>query len=270
MLDVLKWGVWYRYGAVLAWALLMASAQGNEPVRVLTEHSPPGEYLDDTGRVTGATAEMVRELMRRQGLDGDITLLPWARAYAEARQGPRVALFETTRTEAREPLFKWVGPIKRIVDGLYARAGSDLTIDELEDARSVDGLCAYLEGSGGNSLEEQGFSNLERPTQPAQCLRMLMRGRVDLWLSSDIGHPPHFQAAGIHADAVERVHTLSIQYLYIAFSRDTPDTIVADWQATLDEMKRDGALADFYRGVYPDEMIEELSEPGHPDLPWLD
>ncbi|WP_176481729.1 hypothetical protein [Pseudomonas sp. HAR-UPW-AIA-41] len=45
--------------AVLA-GLLLQGAQAAEPLRVLTEHSPPGEYLAADGRVTGPTAEMVR------------------------------------------------------------------------------------------------------------------------------------------------------------------------------------------------------------------
>ncbi|PTY37999.1 hypothetical protein BGP77_16205 [Saccharospirillum sp. MSK14-1] len=263
--------MWRRLRTVVAlcaslWSIALVAA---EPLRVLTEHSPPGEYLDDNGRVTGATAEMVRALMQRQGLDGDISLLPWARAYALALEGPNIMLFETTRTAEREALFKWVGPVKRVVHGLYALADSELELISLDQARNVTGICAYLGGSGGDQLEALGFTNLERPAQPEQCLRMLRHGRVALWLSSDIGHRPYLLDAGLDETALRRVYSLEHRYLYLAFSRDVSDATIADWQATLDAMKTDGTLAGYYRGHYPASMIEALSHPGQPDFPWL-
>ncbi|WP_108124026.1 substrate-binding periplasmic protein [Saccharospirillum mangrovi] len=261
--------VWRRMALFMAVLPALAAA---EPVslQVLTEHSPPGEYLGADGRVTGATADMVRELMQRQGLEGDITLLPWARAYALAQEGPDIVLFETARTAEREARFKWVGPIKRVVSGLYARADSDVAVNSLDDARQVQGICAYLGGSGGNQLSELGFTNLERPAQPDQCLRMLQHGRVELWLTSDIGHRPYLLESGLDESALRLAYSLEYRYLYLAFSLDVPDATVAAWQATLDAMKTDGTLAEYYRGHYPDSMIDALSVPIQPMLPWLE
>ena len=240
-----------------------------DPMRVVTEHSPPGEYLDENGRVTGATAELVRELMRRVGEPADIKMLPWARGYRIAQQGPNVVLFETTRSELREDQFKWVGPIKRITTGLFVRRQDGVSIKTLDDARDLKGICAYRGGSGGEFLRAQGFANLEQPTLPEQCLRMLMHGRVDAWVTSDIGRLPLHADSEFAADEVELAYITSVRYLYIAMSRDINDATVELWQTTLNEMKRDGTLARFYQGTYPDEMIQALSQPGHPKLSWL-
>ena len=240
-----------------------------EPMTVITEHSPPGEYLDENGRVTGATAELVRELMKRTGEPGDIILLPWARGVRVAQTLPNVALFETTRSEIRENQFKWVGPIKIVTVGLFVRRRDNIAITTMDDARELDGICVYRGSSGGESLEALGFTNLEQPTRPAQCLEMLMHGRVDAWVTSDIGRQPLFAKTAYSHNDVVLAHTTSTRHLYIAMSLDTADTTVARWQDTLDEMKLDGTLARYYRGTYPDEMINALSQPGHPDLPWL-
>ena len=264
----------YRLGnAVLAGILLIIELTSPQvwaaPMTVVTEHSPPGEYLDDTGRVTGATAELVRELMKRAGEPGDIVLLPWARGIRIAQTEPNVALFETTRSEIREAQFKWVGPIKRITAGLFVRRGDNIAIETMNDARELEGICVYRGSSGGESLKAMGFTNLEQPTRPAQCLDMLMHGRVDAWVTSDIGRQPLFAQTAYSPDEVVLAHTTSTRYLYIAMSLDTPDATVARWQDTLDKMKLDGTLARYYRGTYPDKMIDALSQPGHPDLPWL-
>lgn len=265
----------YRVGRMaLAEILLITWLSSSQvwagPMSVVTEHSPPGEYLDAHGRVTGATAELVRELMKRADAPGDIALLPWARGYRMALQGPNVALFETTRSEIREDLFKWVGPIKRVTGGFFVRRQDDVAIETLNDARELDGICVYRGSSGGQSLTELGFTNLEQPTRPVQCLEMLMHGRVDAWVTSDIGRMPLFAEAAYSENDVVLAYATSTKYLYIAMSLDTEDATVALWQETLDKMKLDGTFAQYYRGTYPDEMIEALSQPGHPDLPWLD
>ena len=257
-----------RAGVLLTIGLSCAQVSA-EPITVLTEHSPPGEYLDENGRVTGATAELVRELMKRAGAEGEITMLPWARGYMMAQRGPNVALFETTRSELREDLFKWVGPIKRITTGFFVRSQDGVVIKTLDDARELDGICAYRGGSGGESLLAMGFTNLEQPTLPAQCLNMLMHGRVEAWVTSDIGRLPLFEKSVYSASDVELAYITSIRYLYIAMSPDTADTTVALWQNTLDQMKLDGTLAKYYQGTYPDALIRALSEPGHPELPWV-
>ena len=98
---------------------------------------------------------------------------------------------------------------------------------------------------------------------------MLMHGRVDAWVTSDIGRLPLFDQSAYSADDVELAYITSIRYLYIAMSPDTDKATVNLWQDTLDQMKADGTLAHYYRGTYPDELIQALSQPGHPDLPWL-
>ncbi len=233
-------------------------------VWVLTEHSPPGEYLDASGRVTGPTAEMVRELMRRVGHSGEIELLPWKRAYGYALAGPQVALFETARTPEREALFKWVGPIKRIHWGLYDRQERAKPLHNLDEARRVQTLCAYIGDGKGEYLLQQGFSNLYQPVLSAQCLDMLLHGRVDLWLSSDIGKDALAQEQGLAADALVSVLEVATLDLYIAFSLGTPDDIVQRWQATLDQMKRDGTLGAYYRGTYSEALIAEMSQVHQP------
>ena len=255
-------------GILLIFGLFCARAWA-EPITVVTEHSPPGEYLDENGYVTGATAELVRELMKRVGEPGDIILLPWARGYFIAEKGPRVALFETTRSEIREDQFKWVGPIKRITGGFFVRRQSDVAIASMDDARKLKGICVYRGSSGGQSLQELGFTNLEQTTRPAQCLDMLMHGRVEAWVTSDIARMPLFAESAYSEKDVSLAYATSTAYLYIAMSVDIPDSTVERWQEALDQMKQDGTLARYYRGTYPESMIEALSQPGQPDLPWL-
>lgn len=228
-------------------------------LRVLTEHSPPGEYLDASGRVTGPTAEMVRELMRRAGEAAEIELHPWKRGYEYALSDQPVALFETARTRERETLFKWVGPIKRIARGLYALEENGQMLERLEDARAAAGICTYNGDSSADLLLQQGFANLARPTLPEQCLSMLLHKRVALWATSEIEKDAYLASHHLPPNVITRVLKLEMRELYIAFSLATPDSTVKRWQTVLDEMKRDGTLAAFYRDTYSEEQIKAVS-----------
>jgi polar amino acid transport system substrate-binding protein len=231
---------------------------------VLTEDSPPGEYLDKNDRVTGPTAEMVRELMKRLGIKKEIQLLPWIRAYKMAQLGPRTAVFETTRSEERENQFKWVGPIKRIRWTFFGRKNSKITANSLEDLKKLRLIGVYLGDAKGDYLKSKGFTNLFQPPTAVQCVKMLMSDRLDLVFFSDLGTPEVIRDAGYQPDDLVEVFISETRYGYIALSKDSPDEEVRLWQKTLDDMKKDGTFARYYQGTYPDKMIRDLSVPGDP------
>ncbi len=246
-----------------SFSLLCQSAE----IRVFTEHSPPGEYEDDNGRVTGATAEMVRELMHRLKLTSDIEILPWKRAYKMLLAGPNIALFETTRTQDRESFFKWVGPIKRVRWGFYGKKSANLKISSLNDAMQTKKICVYNGDAKGEYLKSLGFTELYQPTHPVQCLKMLEHDRVTLWVSSDSATAPMFKEAGVDPSEFEMLYAFSTKYLYIALSQDIDDEVVSLWQKTLDAMKMDGTLALFYKGTYSTDLIRAISDTHPPNIP---
>jgi len=247
--------------------LLAVTCYGKE-IEVFTEESLPGGYLDETGRVTGPTVEMVRELMRRLNLKDDIRILPWKRGYRDLLAGPKIALFETTRTEDREHLVKWVGPIKRVRWVFYAKKSAAIKLSSLEDAMKFNTICIYLGDAKGEYLKRQGFTNIVQPVSSKQCLNMLKSNRTPLWVASDTIISSLLKETGLNPSEFEIVHLFGIKYLYIALSIDVPDKVVELWQKTLDEMKLDGTVASYYKGIYTDEMIQAILVPKQPNFTW--
>ena len=259
----------YRLPCII-WILVMSLAvtcYGKE-IEVFTEQSLPGGYSDETGYATGPTVEMVRELMRRLNLKGDIRILPWKRGYRYLLAGPKVALFETTRTEEREQLFKWVGPIKRVRWVFFAKKSAKIKLNSLEDAMKFNTICIYLGDAKGEYLKRQGFTNIFQPVSSKQCLNMLKSNRTTLWVASDTIISSLLKETGMKPSEFEIIHLFGTKYLYIALSIDVPDEVVELWQKTLDEMKLDGTLASFYKGTYADEMIQAISVPEQPSFTW--
>jgi len=229
-------------------------------IKVITENSPPGGYQDNKGNVTGATVEMVRELLRRVNHSGTITVYPWARAYKMLLDQDNLALFEMARTKKRDKLFKWVGPIKKVNWGLYARKNKKLRLNSLAEAKEVDLICTYNNDSKSEFLKNNNFENLVLPTRPLQCLKMLMLDRVSLITTTDIALPALAQEAGIEDSELTLVYMIGTYYSYIALSKNVADEDVSMWQQTLDRMKQDGTFEKYYQGTYSPEMIHDISD----------
>ncbi len=73
-----------------------------------------------------------------------------------------------------------------------------------------------------------------------QNAQKLLRGRIDLWFTGNLGFLAETEKAGIDKAEFEQVLVLRRNYLYVALSKDTPDETVHKWQAALDAMKKDG------------------------------
>ena len=76
--------------ALLA-GLLLQGVQAAEPLRVLTEHSPPGEYLAATVASPAPPPKWSASCCSGPGESAEIELLPWMRAYqiASSATAPR-------------------------------------------------------------------------------------------------------------------------------------------------------------------------------------
>lgn len=99
---------------------LIAKAEVNPKTNIilLTENYPPFNMsVNDKNfargdNIDGLSTDIVREMFKRANVKYRLSLrFPWSRIYKLTLQKRNYGLFSTTRTEAREDLFKWVGPL---------------------------------------------------------------------------------------------------------------------------------------------------------------
>jgi len=126
-------------------------------------------------------------------------------------------------------------------------------MSSLDEARSVKGIGSIKDDVCEQYLLRRGFTNL-KPTFGDDAntanLKKLMLGRIDLWVSSRSQASVSAREAGIPRESIEPVYTLLEVPLYIAFSKDTPDAAVAEWQRALNAIKKDGTYGKIMR-KYP-------------------
>jgi len=119
----------------------------------------------------------VRELLKRLGEPGEISVVPWARGYHTVQQTPNTALFATIRNAEREPLFQWVGPILLAQDSFYALKGSGIQLRDLTDVAAAGPIAIPRDWFSYQELRNLGLQNLLGVTEPEQMFKLLKRGR---------------------------------------------------------------------------------------------
>ena len=235
----------YRLFCTCCALLLQCGPARGDATHIIASEIPPMNFMHN-GKLTGFCIDVAEEIQRRLGDNNQIELLPWTRAYQIAQREPHVILLCPKRTEEREHLFKWVGPLATSKTNLYAKYGTNITIKNLDAAKKASGILLPRGFYSYSYLRKQGFQNLEQVSDSITMLRMLLAGRQPL-MAIDQQQLPALLAQG-HADrhSVKNVYQVMSTVSYLTFSLGSQDQQVKMWQQTLDNMKRDGCFAKIY------------------------
>ncbi len=208
-----------------------------------TEHYPPLTFMNSYGDITGLGSEIVFEIMKRNQQFYDITLSQWNIGYALALTNPNFCLFTMDRTEIRDTLFQWVGPLGTNTTYFFTKAGSGIVINSIDDAKNLSAIGTVSSWFSDQYLRELGFTNLVSDGDPRVVIEMLMNGDVDAFVCSEVTFPDLLEGLGYQYSQVVPSFALMSSDFYIAFSKNTSSTIVDQWQEKLDEMKLDGTYS---------------------------
>lgn len=181
--------------ALLALTLLLCGLPLQAEVRLYAWERPPRVQLTESGEAAGLVPELVAELFRRAGASYQLSFLPLQRAMRQVQREPASCVLLVERRQERDPYYSWIGPLLISRLGLYARAGDDLQLASLEQARGLS-ILSHQGSGAGDYLSSVGlqviYSNKE-----SLNLSMLQRGRARLWATSatvissmDQGAPP--------------------------------------------------------------------------------
>lgn len=94
-----------------------------------TEEYGPYNYRDkSTKKIEGISIELLEATHKELGVNmtrKNYKLAPWARGYKAAQKSGKMnVIFSTTRSAAREPIFKWFGPVAPATQSLFALKGT--------------------------------------------------------------------------------------------------------------------------------------------------
>ncbi len=220
-----------------------AAAASVNDIVFMTEQYPPYNFEEDN-KLKGIAVDTLALMLQRAGSKQtreDIKLLPWARGYKRLLSKPNTCLFSTTRTEEREHLFKWVGPIAPESVGLIARKDRNIKIGSVEDIEKHN-IGTIRDDVAEQYLISAGISvdDMERVPKTMQNIKKLNRGRIDLWAYDENVAMWELKANGFNPADYESVYVLGRKNQYLACHKGTSDSVIQKLQAALDTLKADG------------------------------
>ncbi|WP_159084375.1 substrate-binding periplasmic protein [Dongshaea marina] len=223
--------------------LLTFCVQAQSRVLLLTEEWKPFNFVQGT-QIVGLSTELVESMFERAEIDYQIRLLPWSGAYQKALDRPEAMLFTTSRTEKREKLFKWIGPLYPRKTSLY-KLKSRLDIQIRQDSDLKKYRIGVLQGGAVQGeldalgLKEDLHYFTVRRTE--LNIEKLFRDRADLIPGADLWFKNQVKASGFSPEEVQQVFVISDKGgYYLAANLQTPDEVVQKLQDALDVLIQEG------------------------------
>ncbi len=216
-----------------------------------TEPYPPLTFRDQDGEIRGYGTDIAKEIMKRNQVCYDIHLSSWRNGYQLALNNPDFCLFTMDRTEIRENLFQWVGPIGTNTTWFYTRSGSGVSVESLSDAKNLQAIGTVSSWFSTQHLQELGFTNLVYDGDPNVLAEKMMKGELDAFVCTDITFPDILGELGYSYSDVTPAFSLMSSDFYIAFSNTTSPGTVQKWQSAFNTLKNDGTLEAIRQNWFP-------------------
>lgn len=241
-----------KFMAVAAAACLVAThAAGAPAVDFVTEENPPLNFTRD-GAVTGTGTEVLRAALRRAGIEGSFTVMPWAQAYAKAQRDARTCAYSTVRNAEREKSFRWIGPVTRGVYSIYGLDGFNDPVTKVDELRPYrigvvrDARLAFVRNLGVRQVVEVDD---DAAVPPMLTLDRDKAGGVDLWIGHAYGAIDKAREQGVAVKVV--FAAVMTQPYWLACNPAFPKDVAARLDAALSSMRADGT---FDRLADPDPL----------------
>lgn len=233
----------YRHFITLATAICCSTCACALTLTLTTEDYPPFNVRGDNEHpISGISTDIIRELMKRAGVDITIAMYPWQRALTMAATDPETCVYSTVRTAKRESSYKWVGPVTSDDWALFAPKDSTITLKSLDDARKYK-LGGYQGDAAGDFLVTHKF-NVDVTETDKLNPQKLVAGRIDLWIAGMRTGPYVARREGVMD--IKPIFTFGEAkdyQMYLACNKAIPDANIKHWNDILKQMQTDGTTA---------------------------
>ena len=212
-------------------------------IALLTEENAPFNFTDD-GAVKGIAVDLILAAMKgagREASPADIQVVPWARAYDAVQSQPGTMLFSMARTQERERLFAWVGPIYKAQIGLVARRSRNIRVSSPSEL-SAYAIATVRDGAPEQLLVKAGVPEkaLDRGNGIEANLKKLLAGRVDMVAFNIPAVMYNLMRLGEDPSEFAVVYVLRELDLHYAFHTATDPALLKDVQGALDRIRSSG------------------------------
>ncbi len=190
------------------------------------------EFEHREENIGGSSAELIKKMMAETQLPYRTKLRAWSVSYERALLKPYNGVFSTSRTESREELFYWIGPIGSSNTKLYKKKDRNIRVNSLDDLKDLR-VGGYKGDASTIALIEKGIDVIEEATDAINP-KKLDQELIDIWVASDASAAVIAEQAG-YPD-IEPVMTITTMHLYLAMNKSTPIEVINILQAAYDKV----------------------------------
>ncbi len=235
---------WQRIlaGAVLLLGAVSAAWSGD--LLGVTEDVPPFSYLEG-GRFVGLANEVLDRVAAQSGLRVQRSIQPFARGLKTLDEVPNSFLYVVVRTPAREPHYRWVGPLDDcdVVVLTLRSSGLDFS-PTTPDARAL--RVGVVKGSpAGKMVREAGMPERSVYQTPGSetSTRMLYAGHLDMIAGLSLPYLHQAARLGLDVSQLTVAHMLQKGYgCYFAFNPKVDPALFKRFADAFEMLRSSGEL----------------------------
>ena len=230
--------------AMLALILLLVKQAQAEKIQVVGTEYPPFTQTMPDGAPGGFAFDLLRAMFDDVKFEATFELFPWKRAETMLAEEPNT-LALLARTEKREALYHWIGPVYPRALYLYRlKARPEVQLNVIEDVTPytvgvVRGYASLTEVLNAGVPQ----SNLDEVANDSLNVKKLFERHVDLIPNNDMVLASLLRKEGHAFDDVEKAFVITPEgksYFYFGVSKATDAQLVQTLLQAFDALKQDG------------------------------
>jgi len=231
---------------IIAFTSATLFAHAETKFTFFTEQFPPYNMTSDgkafahkAEKISGLCTDVVKQMLPHLPYKTQIKLRNWDYSISKVKQKVNHGLFCTVRSDEREDSFYWVGPLTEIRWTLFAKPGSDIQLDSLEDARKYR-IGGYNDDVMTLFLQKNKF-NVSSIANDSVNPKRLLLGQIDLWIADELSGP---YVASDSADIDDLTPVLSFKEtpLYLAINNQTDPKILKTINDAFEKVRQSGQI----------------------------
>lgn len=208
-------------------------------IRVVSTEEYPTNYTIDT-TFSGTTTDIVRSMLEKTKSDAVIEVFPWERSFKFALRNANVMIFTAGKTKERERLgFHFIGPVITREFSLYAPTNKNIEVSSISDILKERLVVAGMRGDWRTKYFIEEGVDVREVNNYLTHYKMLMNGRIDMVISSDIEFAGNIKSVGYKEEDIEKVFIFKTASSYIMFSPKTSLSTIKKWEKIFYEVTND-------------------------------
>ncbi len=214
-------------------------------IKVVTEYFEPYQIKQQNGQLGGFATEVVRAMFKETNTVPNITVMPWARAYAEATHSPNTLIYSIAHTAKRDDNFLWVGSLTKEKLYFWTVKNNEALLRNKQENFHNFRVAATRKSNAAQYLQDRQYNKIYLLNKDDQNILMLYKGRVDLIIATDLTVASRAEKFGLNINELVKVREIKElnNDLCIAFSKGTDPALLQQFRQAFRKVKRAGTLS---------------------------